>query len=156
MFRSGGRTYRFTVKIPSTGVVRIDRRLPLAMRRATSGILELTYAGSSTVRPDDVRLRAADGKALLKRTTTSLTNGRLQVGGTISSRARGLVRIRLDYVEGDGSVKSMNLRATIANGRWSLSRQLTGAAAGGGQLSIQFTGYLPARMRGEQTAKAVP
>lgn len=152
---TGGRRHSFSATIPPDGRVRIDRALPSSMRRASTGIVELTYAGSARVRPDNVRLRAARVKAELRRTSTTLVEGRLRVGGTIDSRAQGVVRIRLEVVEADAGIRSVTVNAAIRRGRWAIDERLTGAAARGGQLSIQFTGDQLARMRGEQTAKQV-
>jgi hypothetical protein len=154
-YESSGRHTRFTVPITGTQL-KIRRRLPSSQRSKDTGIVELEYAGSPTVAADDVRLRAADGKSLLVRETTTLTNGLLKVDGTISSRARGVVRIRLGFDRPDGSTGFLDYRATISGGRWALSERLPAEAAAGGQLSIQFTGYDPANLRGEQTAKQVP
>ena len=77
------------------------------------------------------------------------------MAGTISSRARGVVRVRLSYAAA-GATRSLDFRAKITGGKWSLNESLpAAAAAAGGQLSIQFTGYEPLRIRGEQIAKAV-
>lgn len=155
-YRSSGRTTRFTAPI-TNGTIRIDRRLPSSQRRKRTGILTMIYAGNALVRADEVRLRAASGKALLRRDATRIdANRRLTVSGTISERARGVVRIRLGYDAADGSAKFLHYRARIRNGKWSLSETLPAdAAKAGGQLSIQFTGYEPRSIRGEQLAKAV-
>jgi hypothetical protein len=155
-YRSSGRTTRFTVPI-SRGEIRISRLLPAAQRRKSTGIVTLAYGGGATVQPDDVTLRAASGKALLVRRTTRIdSDGRLLVSGSITQRARGVVRIRLGYVAAGGSVEFLHLRAQISRGGWSLAAQLPREAArAGGQLSIQFTGYEPRLIRGEQLAKAV-
>jgi hypothetical protein len=80
-------------------------------------------------------------------------SGKLRVAGTISPRAHGVVRVRLGYVSG-ADTAFLYYRARIARGRWSLVEQLPAPAArAGGQLSIQFTGYGPLRIRGEQIAK---
>lgn len=155
-YRSAGTTIRFTAPIQNR-TIRIDRRLPASQRRKTTGILTMTYAGNDRVRRDDLRLRAASGKALLKRGTTRIDDkGRLRVSGTTSTRARGLVRIRLGYTATDATTKFLNYTATINNGRWSLTKTLPAdAAKAGGQLSIQYTGYEPRSIRGEQLAKAI-
>lgn len=117
----------------------------------------MAYAGNDRVRRDDVRLRAASGKALLRRGTTAIdSTGRLRVSGTTSTRARGVVRIRLGYATTAATVRFLKDTARIDNGRWSLTKKLPAAAARtGGQLSIQYTGYEPRNIRGEQLAKAV-
>lgn len=161
-FRSGGRTTRFTSAIASGGRIRVDRRLPASQRRRTTGILTIDYAGNARVRPDDVRLRAASGKARLTRDVTRIRARRLEVAGTISRSARGVVRVRLAYLEADGEVTELYFRARIVVPRsgpatWSIREQLPArAAAVGGQLDIQFTGYEPRLVRGEQLSKQVP
>jgi len=131
--------------------------LPRSQRSKSTGIFTLAYGGTPSVQPDSVTLRAARGKARLVRATSRIdSQGRLRVAGTITRRARGVVRVRLGYSGADGVVRFLDYRAKIAGGRWSLSRQLPAAAASaGGQLSIQFTGYEPRRIRGEQIAKEV-
>jgi hypothetical protein len=100
-----------------------------------------------------VRLRAANGKARLGRSHLSLSDGVLRAQGTVSSRARGVARLTLGFQRPDGSTGTWEGKATIANGRWSTTETLPAEAAAGGYLSIQFTGYLKERMRGEQIAK---
>ena len=153
-YHSSGRHTKFTVPITGTQV-KVRRRLPSSQPKDT-GITTVTYAGNSVVDPDEARLRAADGKSKLVRTSSSLTSGRLSVAGTVTSAARGVVRIRMSYAKPDGSTGFLDWNARIADGRWSLAQTLTGDAAKGGQLSIQFTGYEARDLRGEQTAKAVP
>jgi hypothetical protein len=154
-YRSSGTTTRFNAPIVD-GTIRISRRLSAAQRSKPTGIFTLVYAGSATVQPDEVTLRAATGKALLERTTTRIDNsGRLVMAGTITSRARGVVRVRIGYVSGR-TIAFAEFQAKIVRGAWSLAEELPAAAArAGGQLSIQFTGYEPRLIRGEQLAKAV-
>lgn len=166
-YESSGRTTRFSLPLSGSAAaagprartaekrISVRRRLPSTQPKDT-GIVGITYAGNSVVSPDEVRLRAADVKASLVRKLTTLGGGRLKVEGTISSRARGVVRLRLGYDRADGTTGFQVFTATIAKGAWKLDRQLTGDAAKGGYLSIQFTGYEPENMRGEQTGKAVP
>ena len=156
-YRSAGATTRFDAAI-RRGQIRFRKALPRSQRSKPTGIVTLVYRGTAVVQPDSVTLRAARGKARLVRTTSRIdSKGRLRVAGTITPRARGVVRVRLGYGGGDGVVRFLDYRAKIAGGRWSLSRQLpaAAAAAAGGQLSIQFTGYEPRRIRGEQIAKEV-
>ena len=166
-YASSGRTTRFSVPIAAASGaaaplaraaetrVKIRKRLPDAQQKKTTGIVELAYAGSTSVQPDKVRLRAASGKSLLTRKTTKIQNGRLIVTGTIARTAAGVVRIRLGYDKPDGDTGFLYWRARISRGSWKLGQALPPRAAKGGQLSIQFTGYLPRNLRGEQTAKQV-
>jgi subtilisin-like proprotein convertase family protein len=155
-YRSAGRTTRFDAAI-RRGRIRFRKGLPRSQRSKPTGIVTLVYRGTAAVQPDSVTLRAARGKARLVRTTSRIdSRGRLRVAGTITPRARGVVRVRLGYSGAGGVVRFLDYRAKIAAGRWSVSRQLPAATAtAGGQLSIQFTGYEPRRIRGEQIAKEV-
>lgn len=155
-YRSASTTTRFAAPI-NNGTIRIDRRLPSSQSRKTTGIVTLTYPGNGRLRRDQLRLRVASGKALLKRGTTRIDDsGRLRVSGTISKRARGAVRIRLEYTARESGVRFLSSRAEIDNGTWSLTKALPiDAANAGGHLSIQYTGYQARRIRGEQLAKAV-
>lgn len=153
-FHANGRRHTFTEQVRD-GRLRFRRALPRGQRSAGSGILELEYPGNETVRPASVRLRAADGKARLGRDHLSLSDGVLRASGTVSSRARGVVRLIMGFQRPDGSTGTWEGRATIVNGRWSTTEPLPAEAAGGGYLSIQFTGYLKKRIRGEQIAKQI-
>ena len=153
-YESSGRTTRFTVPITGTQI-KVRKRLPSSQPKDT-GITTVTYAGNDLVDPDEVRLRAADGKSELVRSSSTIRSGRLLVDGTVSERARGVVRVRMSYAKPDGSTGLLDFRAPIDDGRWSLNGALPAEAAAGGQLSIQFTGYEAANLRGEQTAKQVP
>lgn len=155
-YESSGKTTRFMAAINS-GTIRIARGLPSSQRSKSTGILSMTYDGNDRVQSDEVRLRAASGKALLKREASIIDSaGRLRVSGTISKRARGVVRLRLGYSGTDEAVQFLEYTTMIDDGRWSLTKGLPSEVAkAGGQLSIQYTGYEPRRIRGEQLAKAV-
>ncbi len=55
----------------------------------------------------------------------------------------------------DGDADVLRYRARIHRGRWALREPLLSKAARGGHLSIQFTGDLRRRVRGEAISKAV-
>lgn len=151
-FLANGEGDRFTASVMD-GRLRFKRRLPWYQRGVSTGILTLKYAGNKVVRPFSVRLRAANGKARLSRSLLSLQEGRLRAEGKVTERAQGVVRLGLSYDRPSGGVGDWAGRATIRNGRWSLSEVLPLEARQGGYLTIQFTGELEDRIRGEQIAK---
>jgi len=153
---AAGRRYRFTAAINSRdGRIRFRRRIPAAQARLGTGILTITYRGDADTRPQTVRLRAANRKAELRLSRPTIASGRLRASGRISARAAGVVRVQMEYVSG-GQTRTRQFNARIGNGRWSLNQALSqtirdeiAQRSGTVHSYTLFTGYLPARMRGE-------
>ncbi len=153
---AAGRRFRFTAPIDSAnGRVRFRQRIPAAQARLGTGILTISYAGDADTRPQTVRLRAANRPADLRLARPRLVNGRVVAAGTVNPRARGVVRLQLEY-ERAGQTRVVRLRAPIRNGSWALNAQLsatelTGIAQRLGTLHSYtlFTGYFQERIRGE-------
>ena len=104
-----------------------------------------------------LRLRAATQPARLRRESAVLRDGRLIVAGRISTRARGVVRMRLAYADG-ATISERSFSATIRDGRWRVTAPVPAAARAGGYLTVAFAGYRSARggaMRGEQDGIAL-
>lgn len=155
-YRAAGQRTRFSVAVNSAeGHVRFRRRLPAAQARAGTGILTLTYPGGEETRPQTVRLRAASGPANLALTRPQIVDGRLQASGTISARARGVVRLQLEYQVFE-MTKTELFKGTVANGSWRIDVPLTDQQksemefrTGTVHSYVLFTGDLQRRMRGE-------
>jgi len=160
---AAGRRYRFTAPVNSRdGRIRFRQRIPAAQARLGTGIVTITYRGDSDTRPQTVRLRAAIGKAELRLARPTITaDGRLRASGTVSRRARGVVRVQIEYVT-DAKTITRQYLARISNGRWSLNQALSpairaeiGRRSGTVHSYTLFTGYLQARMRGEMRSYQV-
>jgi len=155
LFAAGRRT-RLTAPLRAGGRrIRLRRAIPAAQARLGTGILTMSYGGDAGTRPLAVRLRAARNAAALWPARPSYRAGRLRASGTISRRARGVVRVQLQYEHG-GTVQTLLRSAKIARGRWQLGSTLPAAArraiaARNGTLDayVQFTGDQGRRMRGE-------
>lgn len=129
-----------------------------------TGIITITYKGDGDTRPQVVRLRAANRHADLTSSRPVITDaGLLQASGTVSDLAAGIVRVQLEFTDATtGITTTLQYPARIANGRWSLSVQLTSAVraaisnrCGTVHSYVLFTGYLPQRMRGEMRSYEV-
>ncbi len=148
--------YRFTAPVNSRDArIRFRQRIPAAQARLGTGILTITYPGDADTRPQTVRLRAASQRADLRLSRPAITNGRLRASGTVSLRARGVVRVQIEYVV-DGETTTLQYSAPIDNGRWSLNEALSQTVrdaiarrTGTVHSYTLFTGYLAAHMRGE-------
>lgn len=153
---AAGRRYRFTAPVNSRdGRIRFRQRIPKAQADLGTGIVTITYRGDADTRPQTVRLRAASQKALLRLSRPTISAGRLRASGTVSNRARGVVRVQMEYVVG-GDTSTRQFKARIRNGRWSLNERLsqtvrTAIAQRTGTVHSYtlFTGYYQRRIRGE-------
>lgn len=138
--------------------IRVTRRITRAQARLGTGILTFRYPGDADTRSQVVRLRAANNQANLEVTRPTITpNGVLQASGTITGRARGVVRVQIEYVNRlTGQTVTLENKARIANGRWRLNTQLSptiraqiAQRCGTVHSYTLFTGYFPLRIRGE-------
>ncbi len=158
--QAAGSRRNFTGPVANSRI-RITRSVNRAQARLGTGILTLTYPGDADTRSQVVRLRAANTPANLDANRPVVTaSGMLQASGSVSERARGVVRTQLEFVNGaTGQTVTTQFNAPISNGSYTLSVQLTGLlraliAARCGTLHSYtlFTGYLPRRMRGEMAS----
>ncbi len=153
---AAGRRYRFTAPVNSRdGRIRFRKRIPQAQAELGTGIVTIVYRGDADTRPQTVRLRAASQRAELELGRPTISGGRLRAAGTVSSRARGVVRVQLQYVVGDKTT-TLQFKPRIADGRWSLDQALSQAVrdaiarrTGTVHSYTLFTGYMPRRVRGE-------
>ena len=150
--QGAGRSVSFSPRI-AQGVVRMTRKLSGRQSRLNTGMLTVSYAGSTSVRPESVRLRAASRLPGLVAKLTRISSGRLQASGTITPSARGVVRLRLGYATTGDSVRYVTYSAPIKRGRWRLTQTLPAAAKQGGKLSILYTGSSRGPIAGAQIAK---
>ena len=155
-FQAGGSRTRFSQAIRAgSDRLRILRSISGAQARSGTGIVTLSYPGNERTRPQEVRLRAAARAAQLVAQRPQIGGGRLRARGTVTSRARGVVRVQLDWSRG-GRGQRHDVNARIRNGRWQLDSPLpadvrSDIALRDGTLHsyVLFTGYEPRRIRGE-------
>lgn len=155
----GGRITEFNLPIDSRrGRIRATRGIDAAQARAATAILTIDYPGDADTRPQSLRLRAALRAAKLSSRRPTITPaGELDVRGAITRRARGVVRVELEWVNGsDGSTGVFERQATIRKGRWAIRSQLPQGVrslianrCSTVQSYVLFTGYQPLLMRGE-------
>ena len=156
-FRAAGRTERFSVKVDARNRrVRIDRRIPRAQARLGTGILTMTYPGDEDTQPQEVRLRAASRQARLVADRPKLSGNRLRAKGRISTRARGVVRLQVLYEPAGKETETLSFTTRIRNGTYAFDEKLPASVVAGidGRRGVVhtytlFTGYFPARVRGE-------
>jgi hypothetical protein len=155
-FRAAGRTERFTTRVDSeNGRLRFRRRIPASQARLGTGILTQRYAGDADTRPQVVRLRAASQRAALDLERPTIANNRIRAAGTVSRRARGIVRLQIQY-DFAGATRTLALRGRIRDGRWRIDAPLSAAVrdallrrTGTVHSYTLFTGFFPRRVRGE-------
>lgn len=157
-FFAANRTTRFAAPIDSAdGRIRFRRAIPAAQARLGTGILTLAYPGDADTRPQVVRLRAASQPARLEMQRPQIVNDRIKAQGSVTSRARGVVRVQLEFLNQACETVSVERQARIrSDGRWRLDEPLsaaerTGIATRRGTVHSYtlFTGYFPKRIRGE-------
>ncbi|MDP8910362.1 MAG: hypothetical protein M3N47_14880, partial [Chloroflexota bacterium] len=132
-----------------------------AQARLGTGIITISYPGDGDTRPQTVRLRAASQPAELRLSRPTISNGRVRASGTVSKRARGVVRVQIEYVVA-GKAYTREFKAPISNGRWSVDERLSqtvrkaiGQRTGTVHSYTLFTGYYPRRVRGEMRSLQV-
>ncbi len=162
---AAGRTVTFTAPIDSEkGRIRITRKIPAVQARLGTGLLTIRYSGDADTRPQNLRVRAAGRLARLKAQRPILTStGFLRASGTVIRGARGIVRVKLQYVNGaDGQMVTLERSVLINKGHWSLNRKLPSSLlsqiarrCGSLHSYTAFTGYLPRRLNGEQQSLQV-
>ena len=137
------------------GRIRFRKLIPKAQARLGTGIITIAYRGDANTRPQTVRLRAASQRAALRLSRPTLSGGRLRASGSVSRRARGVVRVQIEYVVA-GRTHGREFKAPIDNGRWSLNERVShriraDIARRTGALNSYtvFTGFYNRRIRGE-------
>ncbi len=158
-YHAAGRRTRFTTAVNSVdGRIRFRRNLPAAQVALGTGIVTLSYPGDADTRPQVVRLRGARNKAQLDLSRPQIVNNAIRASGRISSAARGVVRLQLEYQFGC-IVRTLAFRGRISDGRWSINETLTPTQLG--EIALRtgsvhsytlFTGYFERRIRGEMRA----
>jgi hypothetical protein len=156
---SARRRTRFTARIDAgKRRVLVAKRIPAAQARRRTGIVTISYPGDADTQPAVVRLRAARVAATLHAAAPTLGGSpeQLRAAGTVSARARGIVRVEIAWIDARGAFARYSASATVRRGHWTLSatppRATIASIAGRrGTLhsSIAFTGYRPAGVRGE-------
>jgi subtilisin family serine protease len=145
----------------ANGYIRVTRRITPAQARLGTGIVTIRYDGDADTRAQTMRLRAANSPARLRMTRPAITaDGHLRAGGRVTSRARGVVRVQLEFVNrSDGAMVMVERTARIIDGRWSLNSRLPAGIRS--QIALRcgtlhsytlFTGYRQQRIRGEMRA----
>jgi len=157
---AAGRRSSFPAPVDSTaGRIRIKKRILASQALLGTGILTLRYPGDADTRSQVVRLRAANNPANLTVVRPKITKtGFLVASGTVTKKARGVVRVQLEYVDRtSGRTVTLERAATInAQGEWRLNAKLSAGIlaqianrCGTVHSYTLFTGYFQRRIRGE-------
>jgi hypothetical protein len=154
-FAAGERT-EFTEEVDSENRrIRFSQDIPAEQADLGTGIMTISYPGDEDTSPQEVRLRAASQPAGLDLERPVIEDGRVKARGTISDRARGLVRLQVQYVV-DGQAETVKLRGEIDDGEWEIDEALSpqaldGIARRSGPVHSYtlFTGFFERRIRGE-------
>ncbi len=155
-FQAAGERTEFTEEVDSENRrIRFNRQIPAEQAELGTGILTLSYRGDGDTSPQEVRLRAASQPADLDLERPVIEDGRVKARGTISDRARGVVRLQVQYVV-DGQAQTVELQGEIDDGEWEIDEALSqgalaGIAARRGPVHSYtlFTGFFERRIRGE-------
>ena len=150
------RRHTFEAPVNSQGRrINFREAIPGAQARLGTGILTIRYPGDADTRPQELRLRAANGRSHLALERPRLESGVLSAKGTINPRATGVVRVSISYVH-QGQTHVVERHAPVSDGRWELLAPLPPedtlriAQRSGTVHSITaYTGDFDARLRGE-------
>ncbi|MDX6691663.1 MAG: hypothetical protein QOG15_3120 [Solirubrobacteraceae bacterium] len=143
---AGGHTARFSKRV-SGGRLRVSQRISRGMARKGTGTVTVSYGGDAATHSQKVRLRVGSRKSKLRPLAgPRIGANQLAAAGSINKRARGAVRIELNFdVAGKNVTRAFS--AKIRGGRWSLATQLPadvlaqlGQRTGGVTASAIFTG----------------
>lgn len=155
-FHAAGRRERFVAAVDGPNRrIRFRQPIPASQARLGTGIITIAYPGDQDTRPQELRLRAANGRARLDLDRPTLQDGRLRAKGTVTSRATGVVRVSISYIHA-GETFTVERNARIDDGRWSLDALLPEAdrariatRTGTVHSTTAFTGHFEKRIRGE-------
>ena len=150
------RRHTFDAPVSSQGRrINFRETIPAAQARLGTGILTIRYPGDADTRPQELRLRAANGRSDLQLERPRLDGGVLSAAGTINPRAGGVVRVSISYVH-QGQTYVVERNAPVAGGRWALAAPLPpednmriAQRTGTVHSTTAYTGDLDARLRGE-------
>ncbi len=153
---AAGRRHRFDAPVNSQGRrINFRQTIPAAQARLGTGILTIRYPGDPDTQPQELRLRAANGRSDLALERPRLDAGVLSARGTINPRATGVVRVSISYVH-QGQTHVVERTAPVSGGRWELVAPLPlednlriAQRSGRVHSTTAYTGDFNARLRGE-------